>query len=142
VSQAANVSIRGLDQIKYLDNIDGNRTKAQYGDLILTAGTDNAYIDVHSAAELIDQTWRRIIRTEKGNSATTVVWNPWEEGAASLTDLGNDEWQRFVCMEASNILGSAIFLAPGQQHKMEATISVVPKRESLIKEEEEISTAM
>jgi glucose-6-phosphate 1-epimerase len=124
VSRAENVSIHGLDQIKYLDNTDGNRRKTQTGDLILTAKTDNAYTDVYSGAELVDRTWSRVIRTEKENSATTVVWNPWKEGAAALADLGNDEWQRFVCVEASNILGSAILLAPGQEHRMQATISV------------------
>lgn len=126
VRQAENVSIRGLDKITYLDNIEGNHRKTQSGDLILTTKTDNAYIDVYGAAELVDPTGCRTIRTEKENSATTVVWNPWLEGAASLNDLGNDEWRRFVCVEASNILGSAISLAPGQEHIMQATISVVP----------------
>jgi len=126
VSQAENVAIRGLDQITYLDNVDGNRKKTQSGDLILTTKTDNAYINVYSAAELIDPTGHRTLRTEKNNSATTVVWNPWSEGAASLGDLGADEWRRFVCVEASNILGSALSLAPGHEHIMQATISVVP----------------
>jgi len=125
VSQVETVSIRGLDQISYLDNIDANRRKNQSGDLSFTAKTDNAYIDVHSPAELIDPTLGRRIRTEKVNSATTVVWNPWQEGAASLGDLGNTEWRRFACVEASNILGSAIFLGPGQEHSMKAIISVV-----------------
>jgi glucose-6-phosphate 1-epimerase len=125
VSEAEKVSIRGLDQIAYLDNVDGNRGKNQSGDLIFTAKTDNAYIDVHSPAELIDPAWRRRIRTEKVNSATTVVWNPGQEGAASLSDLGNDEWRQFACVEASNILGSAISLAPGEQHSMQATINVL-----------------
>jgi glucose-6-phosphate 1-epimerase len=124
VSRVENVSIRGLDQIAYLDNTDGNHKKTQLGDLIFTAKTDNAYVDFHGAAELLDPTWRRSIRTEKANSATTVVWNPWQEGAASLGDLGDEEWQQFACVEASNILGSAISLAPGQEHRMQATISV------------------
>jgi glucose-6-phosphate 1-epimerase len=125
VSQAEKVSVRGLDQITYLDNVDGNRRKTQSGDLIFTAKTDNAYIDVPSPAELIDPTWHRKIQTEKVNSATTVVWNPWQDGAASLGDLGNNEWRQFACVEASNILGSAISLAPGQEHRMQAIISVV-----------------
>jgi glucose-6-phosphate 1-epimerase len=125
VSRVENVSIRGLDQIAYLDNIDGNCKKTQTGNLIFTAKTDNAYIDVHSAAELLDPTWRRFIRTEKANSATTVVWNPWQDGATSLRDLGDEEWRQFACVEASNILGSAVSLAPGQEHRMQATISVV-----------------
>jgi glucose-6-phosphate 1-epimerase len=125
VSDVERVSIRGLDRVAYLDNFDGNRRKTQPGDLILTGKTDNAYIDVAGPAELIDPARRRVIRTEKVNSATTVVWNPWQEGAGSLADLGNDEWRQFACVEASNILGSAITLAPGQEHRMQATLSIV-----------------
>jgi glucose-6-phosphate 1-epimerase len=127
VSEAEDVRVRGLDAIAYLDNVDGNRKKTQSGDLILTGKTDNAYIDVHVAAELMDPAWGRILRTEKGNSATTVVWNPWEEGAASLSDLGKDEWRGFACVEASNILGAAVVLGQGEEHRMEAIISVVPR---------------
>ena len=129
VSQAETVSVRGLDGIAYLDNVDGNRRRTQSGDVIFTAKTDNAYIDVHSPAEVIDRALRRRIRTEKANSATTVVWNPWQDGAASLGDLGNDEWRQFACVEASNILDSAVSLAPGQQHSMQATISVAAENE-------------
>ncbi len=129
VSRIEDVRIRGLDQITYLDNVDGNRAKTQSGDLIVAGKTDNAYTDVHGAAELIDQIWGRTIRTEKDNSATTVVWNPWQDGAAALSDLGDDEWRQFACVEASNILGSAILLERGKEHRMQATIRVVPKQE-------------
>jgi glucose-6-phosphate 1-epimerase len=125
VSQAESVRISGLDRVTYLDNLDGNRRKIQSGDLILTGMTDNAYIDVPGPAELIDPPWRRRIRTEKVNSATTIVWNPWQEGANSIADLGNDEWRQFACVEAGNILGSAIALAPGQEHSMQAIIGIV-----------------
>jgi len=127
VSQVENVRIRGLDHVTYLDNVDENRKKTQSGDVILTGKTDNAYLDVHGAAELIDPALRRNLRTEKGNSATTVVWNPWQEGATSLSDLGDDEWRQFACVEASNILGSALSLAPGQEDGMQAILSVVPQ---------------
>jgi glucose-6-phosphate 1-epimerase len=128
VSAAEDVRIRGLDQVPYLDNVDENRKKTQSGDLILKGKTDNAYLDVPSAAELIDPA-RRSIRTEKKNSATTVVWNPWRDGAAALSDLGDEEWRQFACVEASNILSSTIDLAPGKEHRMQATLSVLPKSE-------------
>jgi glucose-6-phosphate 1-epimerase len=66
----------------------------------------------------------RRIRLKKSNSLTTVVWNPWREGAAGLHDLGDGEWTQFLCVEASNIMGFAINLDPGQQHTMTATLSV------------------
>jgi glucose-6-phosphate 1-epimerase len=124
VGLAQHVRVRGLDQVKYLDNTDGNREKVQSGDVILAAPTDNAYLDTHGALELIDPTLKRTIRTEKENSATTVVWNPWQQGAASISDLGEDEWQRMTCVEASNILGMAVSLTPGQEHTMRAMLSV------------------
>jgi glucose-6-phosphate 1-epimerase len=125
VGEAEKSSIRGLEGASYLDNVDGNHQKTQSGDVIFTGKKDNAYLDVQGAAELIDAAGRRTIRTEKKNSATTVVWNPWQEGAASLSDLGDEEWRQFVCVEASNILGSAISLAPGQERRMQAIINVL-----------------
>jgi glucose-6-phosphate 1-epimerase len=125
IGQANDVRVRGLDHATYLDNADRNREKIQSGDLSYTTRTDNAYLNTRSALELIDPILHRTIRTEKENSATTVVWNPWQEGAASLADLGDDEWQRMACVEASNILGAAVSLAPGQEHTMQATLSVI-----------------
>jgi glucose-6-phosphate 1-epimerase len=71
-----------------------------------------------------DSALKRRIRVTKQNSLTTVVWNPWREGAKSLADLGKEEWQQMVCVEASNVLGLAVGLEPGQQHSMKATIRV------------------
>jgi glucose-6-phosphate 1-epimerase len=124
VGEAERVTIRGLDQVAYLDNLDGNRRKTQTGDLIFTRKTDNAYLDVSGPAEVIDPAWYRNIRTEKVNSANTVVWNPWVDGASSIVDLGDHEWREFACVEACNIFGSAITLAPGGEHKMQAIISI------------------
>jgi glucose-6-phosphate 1-epimerase len=129
VNQVSSSIIRGFDQVKYLDNNDGNRQKVQSGDLILRGKTDNAYLDVSGAAELIDPARRRVLRTEKSNSATTVVWNPWQDGTAALSDLGDEEWRQFACVEASNILSSTISLASGQEHSMQATLSVLAKSE-------------
>jgi len=124
VGNARTVRVRGLDRVTYLDNTDGNREKLQRGDILFAATTDNAYIDTLSAPDLIDPSLHRALRTEKENSATTIVWNPWQQGAASIADLGADEWQQMTCVEAGNILGSAISLAPGETHTMRATLSI------------------
>jgi glucose-6-phosphate 1-epimerase len=125
VGQVEKCQIRGLEGIGYLDNADSNRKKTQAGPLAISALTDNAYLNTRSAAELVDPVLRRSLRTEKENSETTVVWNPWQQGAAALSDLGKDEWRNFICVEASNVLGSAISLAPGEEHVMRATLSIV-----------------
>jgi glucose-6-phosphate 1-epimerase len=125
VGSIEDVRVQGLDGRKYLDNTDGNREQAQRGDATINAQTDSAYLDTQGPVDVIDGALRRRLRTEKLNSDTTVVWNPWEDGAAKLSDLGSDEWRQMVCVEASNILGAAIELAPGEEHTLRAIISAV-----------------
>jgi glucose-6-phosphate 1-epimerase len=127
VGQVENVRVRGLDGITYLDNTDANRAKVQSGNVIFTAATDNAYLNTQAPLELVDPVLHRVVRTEKRSSATTVVWNPWKQGAASLADLGNEEWRAMACVEASNILESAISLAPEKEQTLCATLSVAPE---------------
>ena len=74
--------------------------------------------------EIVDPTLKRHIRLQKQGSQTTVVWNPWSDGAAALADLGDDEWRQMACVEACNILGDAVTLAPDAQHTMTATLTV------------------
>jgi glucose-6-phosphate 1-epimerase len=124
VGDAAKIRVAGLDGTAYLDNMDGNREKMLHGDVVMTGQMDNAYLNTRAALEVIDSVLGRRIRTEKKNSITTVVWNPWEAGAKALADLGDDEWHQMACVEASNILGAAVEVAPGEEHGMMATLSV------------------
>jgi glucose-6-phosphate 1-epimerase len=124
VGDAEMVRIVGLDGTAFLDNMNANRERMQRGDVVFTAQTDNAYMNTTTALEVIDPVLRRRIRTEKKNSLTTVVWNPWREGAKALADLGDDEWRQMACVEASNILAHAVKLGQRETHVMTAAISV------------------
>lgn len=127
VGRVQEVRVGGLDGTAFLDNTDGNRQKTQAGDLTIARQTDNAYIDTQNAVEIADPALRRRLRTEKQNSSSTVVWNPWQDGAAGLSDFGSDEWQQMICVEASNVLVSAVTLAPGEEHTLRAILSVAPE---------------
>jgi glucose-6-phosphate 1-epimerase len=124
VSDVGRVRVRGLDGVAYLDNRDGNRQKTQRGDLILAGQTDNAYQDATGPVEIIDPLKGRILKTEKQRSASTIVWNPWSEGASSMADLGDQAWREMLCVEGANILTSAVSLDTGQSHAMTITIRV------------------
>ena len=124
VADAANITIRGLDQISYLDNRDNNASKLQSGDFHFTRDTDNAYLDTQSPVEILDPVLHRRIRLEKQGSRTTVVWNPWQEDATKFADLGDTEWTQFACVEAANILSAAVTLHPGEEHTTTAIITV------------------
>ena len=123
VSDVANVRLQGLDGVQFLDNTDSNRAKTQHDDVTIALATDNAFIGTQSNVDLIDPGSHRQIRLKKAGSLTTVVWNPWREGAARLHDLGDGEWKQFLCVEASNILAASVSLAPGEQHRMTAVLS-------------------
>ncbi len=124
VADVGRVRLQGLNSVRFLDNTDSNKEKLQRGEVVIASRTDNAYLDTGSTIDLSDADLRRRIRLTKTNSLTTVVWNPWREGAAGLRDLGDGEWMQFICVEASNILDAAINLAPGQQHRMTAVLSL------------------
>jgi glucose-6-phosphate 1-epimerase len=124
VGDVRTVLVRGLDGVTYQDKVDGNREKVQYGDLAFAGPTDNVFLNTRGPVELVDTTLRRRIQTEKQNSATTVVWNPGQQGAAALADLGDDEWQRMVCVEACNVRNAAVNLRPGEEHMMTAILAV------------------
>lgn len=116
--------VQGLDGVSYLDNTESNKQKTQRGDVFVAAPTDSAYCNTQSEVDLLDPNKKRRIRLRKEHSLSTVVWNPWSEGAARLQDLGDGEWRQFLCVEASNILDAAINLAPGQEHRMTAVLTV------------------
>jgi len=124
VSDVEQVRLQGLDTVRFLDNTNGNQEKIQIGDVAIASQTDSAYMTTESAVDLLDPKMQRRIRAQKEHSLTTVVWNPWRDGAAGLKDLGDGEWKQFLCIEASNILGAAVNLDPGQEHKMTAVLSV------------------
>jgi len=124
VGNVENVQIDGLDGVTYLDNTDSNRSHLQRGAIVFTSQVDRAYVDTDHSIQLLDPQMGRRVKVVKTNSLTTVVWNPWKEGARSMIDMGDDEWSQMACIEASNIRDFAIDLQPGQQHTMRATILV------------------
>ncbi len=124
VAGVEQVHLQGLDTVHFLDNTKANQEKIQIGDVAIASQIDSAYMNTASAVDLLDPKMRRRIRVQKENSLTTVVWNPWREGATGLRDLGDGEWKQFLCVEASNILDSSVNLDPGQEHKMTAVLSV------------------
>jgi glucose-6-phosphate 1-epimerase len=64
------------------------------------------------------------VTVAKAGSNTTVIWNPWESGAAKLPDLDPTEWHEYIAIETVNAAANAITLAPGATHAMRAHITV------------------
>ena len=124
VGDVTKARLRGLDSVHYLDKTDSNHEKAQQGDIVIAEETDRIYLNTKHALELDDPVLSRQTRITKENSLTTVVWNPWVQKVRAISDLGEGEWARMVCVETSNVSSFAVDLAPGQEHRMKATVRV------------------
>lgn len=123
VGDVKRARVQGLDGIFYLDNVDGNSEKQQRADLVFTGPTDNAYRNATGPVDILDPVLHRKLRTEKQNSASTIVWNPWSDGAGKLADLADGEWRRMLCVEGGNVLDSSVELGPGAAQVLGIEIS-------------------
>ena len=124
VGDAAQASIAGLDGIQYLDKTDSFREKTQAGEIHITRETDRVYLNTSHPLTVTDTVLQRRIVVTKKNSLSTVIWNPWSEKALTMSDMGQHQWKRMLCIETSNVGEFAVSLAPGQQHTMKAIVSL------------------
>ncbi len=125
VGDASKVSITGLADTDFLDKTDGFKRKNQQDAVLtLTGETDRPYLDTESSVVLEDPVLKRRVTVGKLNSKTTIIWNPWAELSAKLSDMSPDGWQHMTCIETANVAYDRVTLAPGAQHIMSAYITV------------------
>ena len=115
--------IEGLDGASYVDKTTGGTVRQQEGPLTFSDETDNVYA-TPGPVTVIDSAGGREIVVENSGSTHVIVWNPWQEKAAQIKDLGEREWERFVCVEAGCVFDGAVELAPGETHTLSTTISL------------------
>ena len=84
--------------------------------------TNRVYPGTRDDCVIRDPGRRRDIEIRKSGSDSTVVWNPWAERAREMSDMGDDEWIRMVCVEPSNVGADARTLGPGESHTMTVII--------------------
>lgn len=127
VSSIENISIDGLHGCTYADKLTNYQIKSEQNPtLFITEPTDRIYFDNSAHLDLIDQGLGQTTRIEKQNSETTVIWNPGEERAAEMADLGGEHYQGFVCVEASNAFDRPVQLAPNGTHRLSQRLSWYP----------------
>lgn len=128
VSDVRQIAVRGLEDTEYLDRAGGGSIRCrQDREPIRFAGeVDRTYVGTTAACTVDDPGWKRRIHVAKSGSRSTVVWNPWTEKARALTDLGEDAWPGFVCVETCNVADDAVTLAPGATHTLAAEIGIEP----------------
>lgn len=124
VGDVRQVSVGGLDGASYIDKVTGQRER-QVGDIAITAETDRVYNRSGQIVVSDPVLGRRLLISTQG-AADTVVWNPWVAKSAAMPDFGDDEWRGMLCIEAGNVLESAVSLEPGESSTLRYAVAVDP----------------
>jgi glucose-6-phosphate 1-epimerase len=117
------VTVEGLDGTEYLDTVGTREMHTQTGAVKFDREVDRNY---HTSGEVRvqDAAWNRTITVQPSGSHTAVVWNPWIEKSKRLTDLPDDAYTGFLCVETANAWRDRIIVAPGAEHTLATTVRV------------------
>ena len=118
------VSVHGLEGSGYIDKVDDFNTKTQDGPVRITGETDRIYMKTSGDCVIEDPGFNRSIRIKKSGSSSTVAWNPWDEKAIQMKDLGNLDYLKFICIETANAGDDTVTLSPGEEHELQMNIAV------------------
>ncbi len=125
VSDVRNIRVTGLGDTMYLDKVaGGTRTRQGPEPIAFIGQTDRVYFSSGPATVIDDPGLARRIVVSKSGSGATVVWNPWAEKAATMSDVGADAWPGMVCVEAANAADSTVVVPPDFTHHLRQVIAV------------------
>lgn len=118
VADVSKVSLHGLDDTRYLDKLENFRKKVQHGPVYIKEEVDRIYLDTASDCVIEDNILKRNIVIHKCGSHSTVVWNPWQETADKMGDLGQNGYKQMLCVESSNAAEDIVVIDPGKAHQL------------------------
>ena len=121
VSDIQQISLTGLEDCLYLDQLTGLQARQQ-GDLLITAELDRIYADTAADIHVRDPGGSGLL-IQRSGSNSVVVWNPWQAKAKRLSHFPEQAYQQMLCVEAANTLSDARVLEPGESHILTTRIS-------------------
>ncbi|MFA1026210.1 Aldose 1-epimerase protein [Pseudomonas syringae pv. helianthi] len=122
ISDVRQISIEGLDGLRYIETLENWEEREQSGDLTFAGETDRIYKNTPGVLSIVDPEWQRRIHIRSTGSRSAILWNPWIEKTGTFTDMAADGWQRMVCVETANVLDDVVTLAPDQMHVLGVSI--------------------
>ncbi|XP_020577560.1 putative glucose-6-phosphate 1-epimerase [Phalaenopsis equestris] len=126
ISDICEVRIEGLETSYYLDNLKGEQLFTEQGNsLTFESEVDKMYLNTPNSIAIRDHQKRRTYIVRKTGLPDTAVWNPWDKKAKAMSDFGNDEYKRMVCVEAA-IIEHPFTLKAGEEWTGTQQLSVIP----------------
>ncbi len=124
VGDSSQASVTGLEGKTYIDKVDQDNEKVQQGAVTISSEVDRIYTGVSNDLVIHDPVLERMIRIQSNGSTSTVVWNPWKEIAASMADLGDNDYPRMLCVETTNAGPDIVTIEPGEQYSLSAVYRI------------------
>lgn len=122
ISDLDRATIYGLEGMEYADKLKGfDRATEIRQKVDLKVPTDKVYFDDSNYLILSDD--NRETHIYKQNSATTVVWNPGRETAANMSDIGEENYRGFLCIEAANAMDDKICIKSSESFTLRQGIA-------------------
>jgi glucose-6-phosphate 1-epimerase len=112
VADIERTAVSGLQGIRYLDKVADGEAVQDAAELRFGGETDRVYAAAPDELRIADEAGGRTILIRKHGFPDAVVWNPWGEKAREMGDLGEDQFPRFVCVEAA-CASQPVRLEPG-----------------------------
>lgn len=92
------------------------------------AETDRVFQGVPDRIELRASALQRAVRLQTNNARSAIVWNPWPNKTARLSQMHTDDWRSFCCIESANVGDNRVELSPGESHTMTLKLSAARAR--------------
>jgi D-hexose-6-phosphate mutarotase len=124
VSDIANVQVLGLDGANYIDLVNENESRTQYGPIVFDGELGRIFLKNTATCSIEDKGLNRIINIRKFGSNSTAVWNPGLQVASTMVDLGSAGWRSMICVESANALTDKITLTRNKKHTHHVIYSV------------------
>lgn len=118
VADVDDVLLHGLDDTHYLDKLDNFERKLQHGPVSINQEIDRIYLNTATECVIEDKSLQRNIIIIKCGSHSTVVWNPWQETAAKMGDLGEQGYKKMLCVESANAAEDTVTIEAGGEHHL------------------------
>ncbi len=126
VSDYETVAVTGLEECDFIEFADDAVPHCE--DPLIPAGhIDRIYHPV-APEQLItihDPAWERSINIYRDGSSSAVVWNPGEQLAAGMGDLGAEACRGFLALETTAVPAENVVLRCGETHRLTTRIEVV-----------------
>lgn len=117
ISSRKDILVNGLEGLPFKDSFPGENAYELNADgLVERQYMGNAEIQLFNGSN-----WLKI--TAYGFDSW-MVWNPGKVGATKISDLPDEDWDRFICIEPI-VFAEPVQLNPGQEYNGELAVEVV-----------------